>query len=262
MSLRATFIIVIGSLAIVAAANAAEIRTNKQPAQLDVRAAGEHSIRVTLKPLDFKGDFPFTPALAEREYPRPAISIREITAPVKARVGSIDVEVRPSPLSIVATRADGEPIQTIVFHEDGNLSFKTGDAPVLGMGEGGPVPRGNFRRLPVEFDRRGRFHAMRPRWQSDAYGSRNPVALMIGSEGWGLFIATPWGQVDLRDANRGVFTHHRPLAAGRRPTLAIKSGAAPPAETSLRNCKAARRPRASSQAPMTCSFSTPTIRPT
>ena len=53
---------------------------------------------------------------------------------------------------------------------------------------------------------------MRPRWQSDAYGSRNPVAFMIGTEGWGLFIATPWGQIDLRDAKRGVFTPWQPPA--------------------------------------------------
>ena len=87
-----------------------------------------------------------------------------------------------------------------MFEDDGSLSFKIGGQPVLGMGEGGPLPRGNFRALPIEFDRRGRLDDMRPRWQSDAYGSRNPVALMVGTEGWGLFIATPWGQVDLRDA--------------------------------------------------------------
>jgi alpha-glucosidase/alpha-D-xyloside xylohydrolase len=29
-----------------------------QPAQLDIRAAGEHSLRVTLKPIGFAGAFP------------------------------------------------------------------------------------------------------------------------------------------------------------------------------------------------------------
>ena len=33
-----------------------------QPAQLDIRVAGERSIRVTLKPLTFKEDFPVNPA--------------------------------------------------------------------------------------------------------------------------------------------------------------------------------------------------------
>jgi alpha-glucosidase/alpha-D-xyloside xylohydrolase len=33
---------------------------------------------------------------------------------------------------------------------------------------------------------------------------------MVGTAGWGLFIATPWGQIDLRDADRGVFTAWQP----------------------------------------------------
>jgi alpha-glucosidase (family GH31 glycosyl hydrolase) len=203
------FVVAFGLFA-VAAGQAAEIRVNNQPAQLDIRAAGAASIRVTLKPISFKPDFPFTPALAERAYAAPSISLREISAAVKAQVGSLHVEVLPDPLTIVATTSGGKPIQHIVFQDDGNLSFKIGGQPVLGMGEGGPLPRGNFRTQPIEFDRRGRFEDMRPRWQSDAYGSRNPVALLIGTEGWGLFIATPWGQVDLRDPSRGVFSPWQP----------------------------------------------------
>jgi alpha-glucosidase/alpha-D-xyloside xylohydrolase len=127
----------------------------------------------------------------------------------------LNVEVLPSPLTVIATTSDGKPIQRVVFEDDGNLSFAIGGQPVLGMGEGGPLPRSTFRTLPVEFDRRGRLEDMRPRWQSDAYGSRNPVALLIGTAGWGLFIATPWGQVDLRDPDRGVFSPWQPPAPSR-----------------------------------------------
>jgi alpha-glucosidase/alpha-D-xyloside xylohydrolase len=197
---------------------AAEIRANNEPAQLDIRPAGQHSIRVTLRPLSFKPDFPLTPALADREYPAPSISLREISQPTKARVGGLVVEVLPAPLAIVATTADGKPIQKVVFEDDGTLSFQLGGQPVLGLGEGGPLPRGNFRTLPIEFDRRGRLEDMRPRWQSDAYGSRNPVALLIGTEGWGLFIATPWGQVDLRDPSRGVFSPWQPPQPAPAPS--------------------------------------------
>ncbi len=207
--------VLVGAL-VVSAPAAGEIRTNDEPAQLDVRAAGEHGIRVTLKPLTFEHDFPFTPALAEREYPPPAIRLREIAQPVKAKVGGIDVEVRDSPLTIIAS-AGGRPIQTLTFQEDGSLVFALGGQPVLGLGEGGPLPRGNFRTLPIEFDRRGRLDDMRPRWQSDAYGSRNPVALLIGTGGWALFIATPWGQIDLRDADSGVFTPWQPPSPDAPP---------------------------------------------
>jgi alpha-glucosidase/alpha-D-xyloside xylohydrolase len=204
------FAVSLVSFVLAATAQAAEIKTNNQAAQLDIRAAGKGSIRVTLKPISFKADFPVNPALDERAYEAPVISLREITRPVTARVGGLNVEVLLTPLTIVATTTEGKPIQNVVFREDGNLSFNIGGQPVLGMGEGGPLPRGNFRTLPIEFDRRGRLEDMRPRWQSDAYGSRNPVAFLIGTEGWGLFIATPWGQVDLRDPQRGVFSPWQP----------------------------------------------------
>ncbi|MCH7919748.1 MAG: hypothetical protein IIC50_17400 [Planctomycetes bacterium] len=47
---------------------------------------------------------------------------------------------------------------------------------------------------------------MRPRRQANAYGSRDPVALLVGAAGWGLFVATPWGAFALRDTGRGQFS--------------------------------------------------------
>ena len=83
--LRCLVAVIAGLLAVAATAQAAEIRANNQPAQLDIRPAGEHSIRVTLKPLSFSADFPFTPALAEREYAAPAISLRRYRKPSRPR---------------------------------------------------------------------------------------------------------------------------------------------------------------------------------
>ena len=68
-----------------------------QPAQLDIRAAGERSIRVTLKPISFKEDFPVNPAVAPRPYPAAALSLREITGPVRKKIGTLTVDVRPNP---------------------------------------------------------------------------------------------------------------------------------------------------------------------
>lgn len=201
------FLAVTVLLAVPGAAPAQQITAAGQPAQLDIRAAGEHSIRVTLKPTSLKDDFPFTPALADRRYPSPALSLRRVTKPVQKKVGSLSVQVRPNPVTLVVTNAQGQLVQEVVFEKDGNLSFKLDGQPVLGMGEGGPRPeRGsNWRENPVQFDRRGAYHAMEPRWQSDMYGSRNPAAMLLGTRGWGLFVAAPWVQVDLRDAHRGVF---------------------------------------------------------
>ncbi|NJD10940.1 MAG: hypothetical protein FIB01_11075 [Gemmatimonadetes bacterium] len=192
-----------------------------QPAQLDIRLAGTHSIRVTLKPLSFRYDLPFHPAIAARPYPKPALSLRSITRPVAKDVGLLKVEVRPQPLTVTVSDRAGRTIQQLVFQDDGSLAFRLDGQPVLGMGEGGPRPeRGtNWRQNAVQFDRRGRLDEMEPRWQSDMYGSRNPVAMLVGTGGWGLFVPTPWVLVDLRDPAKGVFLPWKPPAnaAGAAP---------------------------------------------
>ena len=123
------------------AATAQQITAAGQPAQLDVRVAGDESIRVTLKPVSFKDDFPLNPALAERKYASPALSLREVTRPQQRKVGNLTVEVRPTPLTLVVRNASGQLIQEVVFADDGTLSFRLDEHPVLGMGEGGPRPQ-------------------------------------------------------------------------------------------------------------------------
>ena len=211
------FLIVL--LIAIGAANAQEITAAGQPAQLDVRAAGEHSIRVTLRPTSFATDFPENPAVAERAYGSPALTLRELTRPARRRVGNLNVEVRGNPLTVTVTNSRGQPVQELVFEADGSLAFRVSDAPVLGMGEGGPRPsRGTpWREQPVQFDRRGSLDTMEPRWQSDMYGSRNPSAMLLGTDGWGLFVAAPWVHVDLRDAKRGVFLPWKPAATPNAP---------------------------------------------
>src|SRR5688572_11914233 len=73
--------------------NAQEITAAGKPAQLDIRKAGAASIRVTLKPLSFTNAFPYTPAIAEREYSPPEISLRSFGKPVTKKIGEITVEV-------------------------------------------------------------------------------------------------------------------------------------------------------------------------
>ena len=198
-----------GSLSVIAQ----PLTTAGAPAQLVIRQAGEHSIRITLKPQGDADDLPFSPALVDRPYPSPVLTLKELAAPVKKQVGDLVVEVSPSPLTVTVTTKDGQPIQRLVFG-DSTLSFVLDAAPVLGLGEGGhkPQPGINWRTAPIEFDRRGRWQDMQPRWQSDSYGSRNPVPLLIGTSGWALFVACPWGQMDLQAADHGVFIPWKPTA--------------------------------------------------
>ncbi|HYN08934.1 MAG TPA: TIM-barrel domain-containing protein [Vicinamibacterales bacterium] len=215
-----------GSLALIVvllsgatAAQPFQIAAAGQPAQLDIRAAGDHAIRVTLKPLTFKADFPATPAVAERTYPAPAVSLRDITTPVRRTIGGLTVDVRSSPLTVSVRNRRGQPVQELVFESDGRLSFRLDEHPVLGMGEGGPRPQQGrpWRADPPQFDRRGKLDTMEPRWQADMYGSRNPVAMLLGTAGWALFVATPWVQVDLQNKDRGVFLPWKPTPADQVP---------------------------------------------
>ncbi|MBS1662872.1 MAG: glycoside hydrolase family 31 protein [Bacteroidetes bacterium] len=215
-----------------------KITTAGAPAQLTIRQAGEHSIRVTLKPLSDPDELPYSPGLVERKYAAPAITLTQITAPVKKQVGSLQVEVSPSPLTVKISTLSGAPVQQLVFNEDNTMTFALRDAPVLGMGEGGhkQPPRTNWRNEPIEFDRRGRLQDMQPRWQSDAYGSRNPVALMIGTDGWALFVATPWGQVDMQAADHGTYIPWKPTEKDtaqqtERNQQQVMAKGVPPAKT-------------------------------
>lgn len=198
------------ALAFTAAGHGAPIMFAGGPARLDIRQAGEHGIRVTLQPNSLQQTLSDNPALADGKYPAAAISLRTFDEPVRAEIGTLLVEVRSRPLTVSVADSNGNSIQELVFADDGTLSFQLGDGPVLGMGEGGPQPGRRWREQEIEFDRRGRLHNMHPRWQSNAYGSRNPVALLIGTAGWGLYVATPWGQIDLRDAQRGKFIPWQP----------------------------------------------------
>ena len=206
-----------------APAQAQPITTAGRPAQLDVRVAGAHSVRVTLSPLGLEDDLPFTPALAERRYAAPVISVRALSAPLRRQVGVLRVDVRPDPLTVVVSRTNGDVVQELVFERDGTLSFSVSDDPVLGLGVGGPRPeRGKpWREQPIQFDRRRALDTMEPRWQSDAYGSRNPAAMLVGTAGWGLFVPTPWVQVDLRDTlsdtHRGRFIPWQPAPTDAAP---------------------------------------------
>jgi alpha-glucosidase (family GH31 glycosyl hydrolase) len=201
------------------AAEAQQITAAGQPAQLDIRAAGERSLRITLKPLTFKPPFPEHPAIVDREYPAPAVSVRTLAAPLQRTVGTLRVELRPNPLTVIVRNAAGRTIQQMAFDPDGTLSFALDDQPVLGLGEGGPRPEKGtpWREQAVQFDRRGTLDTMEPRWQSDMYGSRNPVAMMFGTSGWGLFVATPWVHVDLRDKARGILRPYQPTGKEALP---------------------------------------------
>lgn len=209
-----------------AGAAAQAIMSAGAPAQLDVRPVSPTSVRVTLRPIAAPESLLSTPALADRAYLPPAISVRALYGPTQARVGSLTVTVKANPLTVTVVNPRGQRVQELVFENDGTVSFPLDGDPVLGMGEGGPKPEQgiDWRQQPVQFDRRGRLDEMEPRWQSGMYGSRNPAPMLVGTHGWALFVASPWVQVDLRGPARGVFVPWVPGDSARAPQTARNQG--------------------------------------
>jgi alpha-glucosidase/alpha-D-xyloside xylohydrolase len=184
------------------------------PDVLSIREAGPHSLRMTFRTEHHPArSLPYSPALTDSAATGPGFQLVQMDAKFTRRIGGLVVEVSPHPLTVRVTTSEGRLLQELVFH-DSSLTFLLGDAPVLGLGEGGhrPEPGMDWRKSPIEFDRRGRWQEMQPRWQGDAYGSRNPVPLLVGTDGWALFIASPWGQFDLQGSQHGIFHPWKPTA--------------------------------------------------
>jgi alpha-glucosidase (family GH31 glycosyl hydrolase) len=212
----------LGVITAVPGAWAEDITRGGMPAELTVTSGGAYCVRVTLKPEGMV--LPPSPSLINLEIKNPTIRLRTIERPVKARVGALDVEITPSPLTVLVKSATGREIQELVFDDKtGKVSFEVGDAPVLGMGEGGQQAGRGSGPLGVQFDRRGKLDVMRPGWGSGTLGSRNPVAVLVGTMGWGLFVASPWVQVDLRDPAKGALIPTDNV----RPTAGVDNPAPP-----------------------------------
>jgi alpha-glucosidase (family GH31 glycosyl hydrolase) len=105
------------------------------------------------------------------------------------RVGALGLMISNHPLAFIIRSANGETVQQIkVDEESGVVSFVTGDAPLLGLGEGGP-----------QFDRRGSTDAMRSGqsgYRLATHGGRVPVPWLIGTSGWAMFFHHPFGMFD------------------------------------------------------------------
>src|SRR5262249_6288724 len=125
---------VLGAVIAAPGAWATNITRGSQPAELTVTSGGAHSGRGELKTGGLA--LPPSPCLLTLEIKNPAIRLRRIEGPVRARVGALDVEVTPSPLAVLVKGTTGREIQKLEFDDrTGNVSFNVGDAPVLGMGE-------------------------------------------------------------------------------------------------------------------------------
>ncbi|MEX2529321.1 MAG: TIM-barrel domain-containing protein [Gemmatimonadota bacterium] len=173
-----------------------------QPAELIVFRVSDRTFEVRISPLGPGGE-PVSAPSSEVLIDHSREELwrgRTLDAPVERQVGALTVEVRGDPLTVVVRREDGAIVQELVWaSEDGAMRFST-PAPVFGMGEGGG-----------QYDRRGHLHTMRDgnaAYERATHGAHVAVPMLIGTDGWSLFVHHPinrGNEFDLRDGRTGTF---------------------------------------------------------
>lgn len=82
-------------LAVVNEGRAEQVLAAGQPARLEIRRAGEQSLRVTLMPARVSAGFPATPVLAPRDYPDPQPSSTLLSGSALHAAGCAPLESSP-----------------------------------------------------------------------------------------------------------------------------------------------------------------------
>jgi alpha-glucosidase (family GH31 glycosyl hydrolase) len=162
-----------------------------QDYELRVATVSPHTVRLTVLP--FKNgnavEVSFFGALVRESWGAPIATLRGKQTEQTVRSGKLKVRASLDPLFFTVTTPDGVEIQTIsVEPTTGIVSFVTGDAPLLGLGEGGP-----------QFDRRGSIDRMvngQGGYRLETHGGRLPIPWIIGTSGWALFFHQPFGAFD------------------------------------------------------------------
>ncbi len=146
--------------------------------------------------------------------PQPEFQEQSAEAPLSLTFTSMNVLVTPSPLTVNITDKNQKTIQNLTFQpESGDIRFIMGTQPLLGLGGGG-----------LDYDRRGGYESMEKGHRSGEYqihGSRVPVPLLIGTEGWAVFFHRPYnGAFDLR-GSEGLYIPRRSTAEEKEKPLPL-----------------------------------------
>jgi alpha-glucosidase/alpha-D-xyloside xylohydrolase len=150
-----------------------------------------NTFRLSLLPLKRAeaSSIPSDGSLVRISWGAPAAKLRGEVQAQTIQCGNMKVQFSPSPLAFTITTAEGQTIQQLSIDEEtGAVSFPTGDAPLLGLGEGGP-----------QFDRRGSTDRMKSGqggYELRTHGGRVPIPWLIGTGGWAMFFHQPFGTFD------------------------------------------------------------------
>jgi alpha-glucosidase/alpha-D-xyloside xylohydrolase len=157
---------------------------------------------------------PLDGVLVKEDFGKPQARMRAVAGSRAVKCGSLTVTLKGDPISI-RVEGGGRLIQELqVDRATGKLTFPTGEAPVLGLGQGGP-----------QFDKRGSLDRMgsgQGGFRLATHGAKVPVPLALGTSGWAMFVHQPPGAFDFT-GKEGVFA--RPMSRAR--CLSTCSSSAP-----------------------------------
>jgi Glycosyl hydrolases family 31 len=167
--------------------------------ELSIAPVGARIVRVSLVSTEAgrADSVPDVGALAERRWEPPVLRLTSLAERRSVACGDANVTASADPLTIRIEAGGGRVVQVLGIDEKtGALSFRLGDGPVLGLGEGGQ-----------QFDRRGSLDRMRSGqggYRLRTHGGRVPIPWLIGTSGWAMFVHWPAGSFDLT-AGEGRF---------------------------------------------------------
>src|SRR5882672_10255863 len=172
----------------------AQVRSGATKPNLEIQIVpvSDHSFRLSIFSDD--GNVVMTNgSLVQKDWGAPVARLRSDAPAQSVRAGKMSVQISPSDMTFGIADAGAKKIQQLsIDPETGTLSFAAETSPLFGLGEGGP-----------QFDRRGFTDQMvsgQGGYRLASHGGRVPIAWLIGTAGWAMFIHQPFGRFDFSGA--------------------------------------------------------------
>jgi alpha-glucosidase/alpha-D-xyloside xylohydrolase len=163
------------------------LRVAGRAVELAITPVSSQTVRITAAGPGQK--IPSDGALVKDDWGPPVARVREVSGSRTVRCGALSVELRDKPTTIRITRGTAL-VQELRLAPDGAvMEFRISDAPVFGLGQGGP-----------QFDRRGSVDRMvsgQGGYKLGTHGAKVPIQFLIGAAGWAMFVHSPLGAFDL-----------------------------------------------------------------
>jgi alpha-glucosidase/alpha-D-xyloside xylohydrolase len=173
--------------------------------EIQITQVSSHTFRLSILPVQngSLADIPTDGSLVQQSWGNPIAKLRtDKSRTISA--GNLRLKISFQPVSIEIANLNGDVIQQLAWDQSaGILSFLNGNAPLLGLGEGGP-----------QFDRRGSTDSMtsgQGGYKLATHGGRVPIPWIIGTSGWAMFLHQPFGTFDFT-GERGNFQSASPGA--------------------------------------------------